>query len=178
MDSLLLRLGHHDQRMLLALVTRRRQWLDNVMRLITHLGGATMTVSLTLALLLAGDTAMLRAGLRGGFALLASHLLVQLLKRAIHRPRPNLETGYGWLVRAPDRFSFPSGHSAAALAVGIAFATLLSPTLGATVITLALGIGVSRAYLGVHYPGDVLAGWCLALATWCLADPVIRSLGF
>jgi undecaprenyl-diphosphatase len=67
------------------------------------------------------------------------------------------------LIQAPDRFSFPSGHSAAALAVALALGTFLPLPAALLLIAVGLLVGVSRSYLGVHYPGDVLAGWLLGM---------------
>lgn len=166
MTELLLRLSRHDQRVLVALVSRRRQWLDRAMRAITHLGGSTVTVTTAVLLLLSGHPAMTSAGARGAFALVVSHLLVQALKRTVARPRPHLGVGLDSLVAAPDRFSFPSGHAAASLSMALAGIALLPTALAGALLALALVVGASRCYLGVHYPGDVLAGWLLAaLAT-------------
>jgi undecaprenyl-diphosphatase len=97
---------------------------------------------------------------------LPSHLAVQALKRTISRPRPQLPVGVISLAEPPDRFSFPSGHSAAALSVGLAVAALVPGAVAPLVLALALLVGVTRCYLGVHYPGDVLAGWFLAVAAF------------
>jgi undecaprenyl-diphosphatase len=175
--ELILRLGHHDERVLLALVARRRRWLDTAMRWVTHVGGASSTMGLALLLLASGNPALVDAGARGAFALVASHLLVQLLKRSVHRPRPRLDIGTGWLVPAPDRFSFPSGHAASALSVAAPLAALLPLPLSLLAIGMALVVGLSRAYLGVHYPGDVLAGWILALVGLLAAAPTLAALG-
>lgn len=173
MTELLLRLSHHDQRALAALLSRRRRWLDAVMRALTHLGGATATIVLATALMVAGGPTLQAAGARAGFALVASHLLVQLLKRTVARPRPRLPVGLDSMVAAPDRFSFPSGHAAAALSVALALVAVLPAPLAVLAVATALIVGISRCYLGVHYPGDVLAGWILAAVGVASADPAL-----
>jgi len=66
------------------------------------------------------------------------------------------------LAENPDRFSFPSGHTAAAFAVAVAFAGEPGG-LGPLALLLATGIGLSRVYLGAHYPLDVAAGGMLGV---------------
>lgn len=160
--ELILRLTHHDERAFKALLLRRRRWADAVLGLVTHLGGAVVSILVPVTVWLAVPT-LSRAGLLAGFALALSHGLVQLIKRTVNRPRPQMPPGFETLVRAPDRFSFPSGHSAAALSVGLPLALAIGGLWGWVILGLALTIGFSRAYLGVHYPGDVVAGWLLAL---------------
>ncbi|MCF6746258.1 phosphatase PAP2 family protein [Blastococcus sp. KM273128] len=116
---------------------------------------------LLLALLLGSRGGRLRRGaLRGTVAMgLTSALVNAVLKPLFGRVRPdlaNLRTERR-LHREPGSLSFPSGHSgsAAAFVTGLA---LESPATGAALAPLALGIGYSRVHVGVHYPGDVLAG--------------------
>lgn len=148
-------LGRHDERALHALVLRRRRPLDPMMHRVTHLGDASFTVAAAFLLLLVGLP-------EPTFALVTSHAAVQCLKRCIHRPRPQLPVGADYLVAAPDHFSFPSGHSAAALSLVLPLMAVLPLPLALGALGLAVLVGVSRCYLGVHYPGDVLAGWMLA----------------
>ena len=164
MIELIVRLTRHDERALRALVLRRRWWADHLMRGVTHLGGATVSIALALGLVLGVPEGPLhRAGILAAFALAFSHALVQLIKRTVDRPRPRLPVGLESLVRAPDRFSFPSGHAAASLAVVLPVAAVAGGFAGLLLVGLGLMVGFSRAYLGVHYPGDVLVGWLLAL---------------
>jgi len=95
--------------------------------------------------------------------LVASHLVVQLMKRTVVRSRP-ARSGLHTAVREPDRFSFPSGHAAAAMSVALGYAVAF-PALAVQLLAVALLVGFSRVRLGVHFPGDVLAGQAIATAT-------------
>ena len=123
---MLLRLRDYDERLLAAMVLRRRPLLDRSFALLTHLGGATSTVTLAL---LAVFGVLPGVGVEAALTLGVTHVTVQLLKRAITRTRPELPLGFGFLAEPPDRFSFPSGHAAAALAVALPFATALPASL-------------------------------------------------
>jgi len=163
MTTWIFRLHHHDERALHALVRRRRPLLDRALRTATHLGDAVVTVGITMVLLAGLWPGLQLAGRRAAFALAGSHLVVQLLKRTVTRARPRMPAGIRALVQPPDRFSFPSGHAASSLSVALALAGAAGGPLGALLVAAAIVVGLSRCYLGVHYPGDVLAGWLLAL---------------
>ena len=163
MSAWIVRIGQFDHHALLALVNRRTPLLDAVMRSVTHIGSAPVMIAAAAALAFLAGPPLDDAGAVSAFALAGSHAIVQLLKRTVARPRPRLPAGIGSLIAAPDRFSFPSGHSAATLSVALPVAMALSPLVGAGTLALAVVVGLSRCYLGVHYPGDVLAGWLLAL---------------
>ena len=177
MTAWMIRLHHHDERALHALVLRRHPRLDRAMHLVTHLGDAAVTIGVTLALMLGAVPALREAGARAAFALVASHAVVQLLKRTVTRARPRMPEGFAALVQPPDRFSFPSGHAASSLSVAVAVAAVLAPPASAALVALALVVGLSRCYLGVHYPGDVIAGWALALLGILTAGPVLAMIG-
>ncbi|MGI8626417.1 MAG: bifunctional phosphatase PAP2/diacylglycerol kinase family protein [Geodermatophilaceae bacterium] len=122
-----------------------------------------------------------RAALRGmGSLWVSSALSNGLIKPIFRRVRPVAypdKPVARTLRRAPRTFSFPSGHSAsaAAFATGVA---LEAPLLGAAIAPISLAVGFSRIRVGVHYPGDVLAGFAiggsLALASqhwWKVRPP-------
>ena len=115
-------------------------------------------------------------------SVVAAQLIVQVIKHVVERPRPDAEDQ---LVHAGG-FSFPSGHSATSMAVYATLAFLLIRAVDRDRVRLAVGligglivlaIGLSRVFLGVHYPTDVLAGWLtgglLVLGSWGL----VRVLG-
>jgi undecaprenyl-diphosphatase len=174
---LLIRIGEFDRLALQALVLRRRPTLDRVLGRLTHLGDAVVTIAAAAGLLLLTGPDLRPAGLEAAFALLTSHIAVQLLKRTVARPRPRLPSGISTLVAAPDRFSFPSGHAAASLSVALPLAMALPAPAGFSVLTLATTVGLSRVYLGVHYPGDVLMGWALAVLAVTTAPFAMAALG-
>src|SRR3954470_8476576 len=122
---------------------------------------------LALAVLLGLKKGSLRRGaIRGLGSLSVSSLLVNVvLKRIFGRVRPdmaNLQTNRR-LRREPGTLSFPSGHSAsaAAFAAGVAMENSLA---GAALVPVAAAVGYSRVHVGVHYPGDVLAGFLVGSA--------------
>lgn len=128
----------------------------------THLGGTVSSIGLATLPMLAGGQIAEAARLAFG-ALLFSHILVQLIKRTVGRPRPRPTSGRIVHIAAPDRFSFPSGHAAAAMSVAFGYSVYF-PALVPILAPLAVLVGFSRVCLGVHYPGDVLIGQALALA--------------
>jgi undecaprenyl-diphosphatase len=89
----------------------------------------------------------------------------RILKHTIRRCRPfERNTGIQNLVRPPDKFSFPSGHTAGAFLMAAIF-TSLHPNASIPLFVWAGGVGLSRIYNGVHYPTDVLAGGTLGVAS-------------
>ena len=78
-----------------------------------------------------------------------------------HRPCHGI-TGVAALIEPSDKFSFPSGHTAAAFVFAAVLAAFY-PLLALPAFVLATLIGLSRVMLGVHYPGDIVAGAVLGL---------------
>lgn len=161
-----MRLSKFDERLFAAMIMRRHPVLDRLMRALTHLGDAAVTIGISLVALTGVLPGGRTTGLHAALTLAVSHGLVQFLKRIVSRARPRLPVGFGFLIVPPDRFSFPSGHATSSLAVALPFAFALGGLASMLIIALALTVGFSRCYLGVHYPGDVVMGWLLAVGTY------------
>ena len=99
-----------------------------------------------------------------------------LLKNIVARPRPFTEVeGLIPLIAKPTDFSFPSGHTTASFAVALVMLRMLPKKYGIPAVILAALVAVSRLYLGVHYPTDVLAGFVVALVGSTLAVWIVRT---
>lgn len=133
-------------------------------RVLTHAGGLRASVLAVLVPFFLGSLALSAAAFTAGAALLLSHLVVQLVKRRVLRERPGLRVDTAVHVHTPDQFSFPSGHSCAAMSVAFAYAAAF-PSVAVPLVLVSTLVGFSRVRLGVHYPGDVVAGQAIAMLT-------------
>ena len=108
-------------------------------------------------------------------ALVLERGLYWLLKNSLRRPRPqNAIPGLRSLITAADQFSFPSGHSSGAFLL----ATTLVIIFGGPVLAMyvwAGGVALSRVLLGVHFPGDILAGGIMG-STVALASAALLGV--
>jgi undecaprenyl-diphosphatase len=129
----------------------------------THLGGTGPSL-LAAGLPWFACCAAHRASAMALATLAVSHLIVQLVKRTVVRVRPSVRGRHTGLVRDPDRFSFPSGHATASMAVALSYGAVF-PEWAVPLAALAALVGFSRIRLGVHYPSDVLIGQIIAGAT-------------
>jgi undecaprenyl-diphosphatase len=148
-------------------------WLMEVGRDITALGGIAFLTLLTLAVLgyvllqrMYGAAALVLGATLGGLA------MSLLLKSHFHRPRPDLVPHLSQVYTS----SFPSGHAMLSATVFLTLGALLGRFVHAwrlkayflsVAVVLTVLVGISRVYMGVHYPTDVLAGWAAGLA-WAL----------
>jgi undecaprenyl-diphosphatase len=155
-------------------------WAEALARPFSWVGGWIGITALTIAALVV--LVRERSWLDLGFLLVAvvgSQLLVLVLKEWFDRPRPDA----GSAIPLPSSASFPSGHATSGAACIGAVAVLASERVRSdrartwilvSTVALALGIGLSRIVLNVHYVTDVLAGWCLGLA-WLAACLLVRD---
>ncbi len=156
----------------------RNPILTPVFQFVTTLGNAGMIwIFICILLLLRKNTR--RIGWMGLFALLGSLLVNNiLLKNIVERPRPyDIMEELQPLITRPKDFSFPSGHTGSSFAVAAVFYRNLPKQFGIWMILLAALIGLSRLYLGVHYPTDVLAGMLLGIALGYGAERLVNWLG-
>lgn len=138
--------------------------LTRFMLLITRLGDHCLIWCFCIVLLLAGRKTR-RLGVCCAFSLLLSIFLGDfLLKPYFARARPCALLPEEWLsIRPPASYSFPSGHSANAFACAGVIALMKKGKAGAPALCFAALMAVSRVYLLMHYPSDILAGAALGL---------------
>jgi undecaprenyl-diphosphatase len=164
-------LAEWDRRLFTRVAAARVPGADPALRRLSRSadhGRLWLATAAGLALL--GGRASRRAALRGvGSLAIASSAVNTVVKWSTRRPRPLLEhvPSIRHLKRQPHTTSFPSGHSAsaAAFATGVA---LESAGLGALIGPFAAAVAFSRVYVGVHYPGDVLAGVAIGVGAAAL----------
>ncbi len=174
------RLAAFDRTLLLFMVRIESASLTRFMRSVTRLGDTESWVAIGLAFGLNGSDGLRRMALLAISALLATAIF-QPLKRLARRSRPSVGlAGFCARIHEPDEFSFPSGHTAVAFAVACALAGE-GHLIAAVCLVLAIGIGVSRIYLGAHYPLDVVAGAALGIgsgfvARWIVTTPILVHL--
>jgi membrane-associated phospholipid phosphatase len=136
-------------------------WLKTPMELLSFLGSEYFFMAVIPAIYWCWSTAL---GIRIGLLLMISSSLNSVFKLLFHQPRP-----YWYDLRVSgmaeeSSFGLPSGHAQNAVVVwgGIA-AWIRRPWAWIVATLLILSIGLSRIYLGVHFPTDVLAGWLIGI---------------
>lgn len=147
-------------------------WVQEMVRDITALGSFSLLGLIVLAICAYLVLARMReAALLVLVSVLGGTILSTLLKMSYNRPRPDLTT-----MSHQFTASFPSGH---AMLSAVTFLTLgallarLAPSRSLQILSISAAVfltvivGISRLYMGVHYPSDVLAGWSLG-AAWAL----------
>lgn len=151
------------------------KYLNLFFRSITNVGGATFTICSVLILMLFTSNQTRMAALASALSLALSHIPVHFLKKLFPRKRPYLTLEKTLFPTNPlQDHSFPSGHTTAIFSVIIPF-VLYAPVLSLLLIPLAICVGISRIYLGLHYPSDVFAGMLLGSFFGILSYSLILS---
>ena len=163
-----------DRAILLLLRSHSTTQLDSLMLLLSLIGSGVWIALIDL-LVFVRLAARHRWGdaFFWGLAVGGAALLNIAAKSSFGRARPDL-----WLSIAPETtFSFPSGHAMQTMALAAALVVLVWPTKARWPVFILGGffvlfVGLSRVYLGVHYPSDVVAGWAASLA-WVAGVSVV-----
>jgi membrane-associated phospholipid phosphatase len=163
-----------DRALYTAVARARTPRVDVAMRRLSHAANySRLSLGAAALLAVAGGPRGRRAALSGLSAAFAAAALVNLAAKPLaRRSRPDRVAARVPLprhVRMPSSRSFPSGHTAAAVAFAAGAGREL-PVARVPLYGLAAAVGYSRVHTGVHYPGDVLAGAALGLATAALTN--------
>ena len=160
-------------------------WMKESVRDVTALGGYPVMILTTLGVVgflsLAGhprDARYVLTAVAGGW------ILAYSLKSVFARPRPDIVPHLSDVVSS----SFPSGHSLMSAVVYLTIGSMLTNVVESVRLKwyflgvaafLALLVGLSRLGMGVHYPSDVVAGWCLGLAwaevCWLIHNKLVQG---
>ncbi len=168
-----------DTPLLLRLHAHATPLFDSLMLALTWMGGVRLLAfSAFVIALLAWRKLRVQAAFLLS-AMVGTSLLNISMKAAFQRARPNL-----WLSLTPEHdYGFPSGHSMLSCTFVLATLVLVWKSDGSSALKWAAtalgllfiaGVGLSRLYLGVHYPSDVLAGWSLSLAWVALLQGILH----
>lgn len=143
----------------------KNKYFDIFMYKVTDLGGAIFSSLFALVLLIFGNRKIKLIGIEALVILFISQIIVQSLKKLLSRERPYaiIEKLNTFGIDLSD-YSFPSGHTTASFSIATTIA-LNIPKLTYIVFIVATIIGISRIYLGVHYPTDVAAGLILGVGS-------------
>lgn len=155
----------------------RNPVLTPVFTMITVLGnGGVLWVLVSLLLLVPRKTR--KTGFTAILALLVSLLVNNIvLKNLVGRVRPyEVVEGLVPLIGRPRDFSFPSGHTGSSFAAAWVFYRNFPRRYGIPALVVAGLIGLSRLYLGVHYPTDVLFGVVSGIGSGCIALMLMRRV--
>lgn len=139
--------------------------LDILMPKLTNLGSALFITLFTLSFIVFGEEDLRKIGIQGAATLAISQAITYSLKTLLGRERPynklkKLNT-FGIILKD---YSFPSGHTSASFSIATTIAINV-PKLTIVVMALALLVGISRIYLGVHYPTDVVGGIIIGIGS-------------
>jgi len=151
---------------------RRPLWLDRIMLAFTQVGNGFTTLAIAVFLFLINESYLASELILGTLTL---WLLVELVKFLIHRSRPFIKLVKARIVGfRPAGRSFPSGHTSQAFFMATLLAQHLHPSVWIVFLlyATALLVGLTRMYVGAHYPRDVLAGAILGTA-WGLLGVIV-----
>lgn len=175
-------LAFFDTSIIDFLYSLRSPLLNKIMLAISYIGGDLLIVVTILLIIILTLKRHVREAVLFGFILGMTVVINDILKKIIQRPRPDIDP----LISLQD-YSFPSGHAMDSFVFYATFSflvfhftrskklALISTILSTILIFL---IGISRIYLGVHYPTDVIAGYLGGLFWFSSVMIINRTLIF
>ena len=159
MKSLFEYISHRDINILRIINNSWKcKFLDIIMPAMTYLGSFPFMFIFCTVAFLFSNTLLHVMAIKAMISITISTGIGKLLKISVNRLRPFIDIPNLNIKKIGiDKYSFPSGHTTGAFSLAVIIA-LYFPIFGFITIPLACGVGISRMYIGVHYPTDVIVG--------------------
>lgn len=155
----------------------RTELMTVIMKSITRLGDAgCLWIVLSVLFLVLNKTR--RVGVASSLAMIFTFITVNLgIKNIVARIRPyEVVDGLNRLVEAQSDYSFPSGHTAHAFAVGVVILIMMPKKVGVPIFIISVLMAYSRLYIGVHYPTDVIGGAIIGTLMGLLSVYLVNNI--
>ena len=154
--------------------------LSAFMSMVTELGSLVFSILASMVLIVQPHKAIRLIGITMAISLLLSQMVVQSLKRIVNRERPYKALEKSNPVKPTKcAYSFPSGHTSSAFCIALVLSYFI-PVLSVIFFAFAFLVGLSRIYLGCHYPTDVLIGGVISFVSFSMISefvvPVLQRI--
>lgn len=155
----------------------RFEFLNPIMQFITSLGDhGIFPIAVIILFLLFRKTR--KVGLTAGISLALEAILVNLIiKNLVGRTRPYVvNEAIDYITTRPSDNSFPSGHTGCFFAVASVLFYMMPKKVGIPAMIIASLVAISRLYVGVHYPTDIIGGFIIGMFTGFIAKLIVEKV--
>lgn len=155
----------------------RFDWLNPIMKFITSLGDeGILPIAMIILFLLFKKTR--KVGITAGVSLALEAILINLtIKKLVGRTRPYVvNEAIEYITKRPSDNSFPSGHTGCVFAVASVLFFMMPKKVGIPAMVIASLVGISRLYVGVHYPTDIIGGFIIGMFTGFIAKLIVERI--
>ena len=155
----------------------RFEWLNPIMKFITSLGDdGILPIAVIILFLIFKKTR--KVGLTAGISLSLEAILINLtIKKIVGRTRPYVvNEAIEYITTRPSDNSFPSGHTGCVFAVASVLFYMMPKKVGIPAMVIASLVGISRLYVGVHYPTDIIGGFIIGMFTGFIAKLIVEKI--
>ena len=151
-------------------------FLDPIMKFITSLGEGIVPIALCILFLFFKKTR--KVGITAGLSLAMEAILINLtIKKLVGRTRPYVvNEAIEYITKRPSDNSFPSGHTGCMFAVASVLFYMMPKKVGIPAMIVASLVGISRLYVGVHYPTDIIGGFIVGMFTGFIAKLIVEKV--